>query len=119
MAAASSVAGVGDSSEEEVESDEDEVIDLLALNLPNRQWTTESYSNARSVNQYHTPRDTNVQYSTTQVQQDAFFGHMVKKTVFSHQTIDLAYMSNQAVMANLVARFENMGLSNFFRHRWD
>ena len=50
----------------------------------------------------------------TQVQQDVFFGHMLKKTVFNHQTIDLAYVSNQAVMADLVPRFESMGLNNFF-----
>ena len=36
MVVASSVAGVADTSEEEVESDEDEVIDLLGLNLYSR-----------------------------------------------------------------------------------
>ena len=36
MTVASSVAGVVDTSEEEVESDEDEVIDLLGLNLYSR-----------------------------------------------------------------------------------
>jgi len=60
-----------------------------------------------------------VLFFKTQVQQDVFFGHMLKKTVFNHQTIDLAYMSNQAVMADLVPRFESMGLNNFFQHRCD
>ena len=55
----------------------------------------------------------------TQVQQVVFFGHMLKKTVFNHQTIDLAYISNQAVMADLVPRFESMGLTNFLQHRCD
>ena len=55
----------------------------------------------------------------TQVQQDVFFGHMLRKTVFSHQTIDLAYMNNQAVMIDLVARFESMGLTDFLQHRCD
>ena len=51
MATASSVGGVGDeSSEEDVEGEEDDVTDLMGLDLPSRQWTIESYSNARSVN---------------------------------------------------------------------
>jgi hypothetical protein len=55
-----------------------------------------------------------VLFFKTQVQQDVFFGHMLKKTVFNHQIIDLAYMSNQAVMADLVPKFESMRLTNFF-----
>ena len=53
------------------------------------------------------------------VQQDAYFGHMVKKTVFKHQIIDLVYMRSQPVMSALVDRFENMGLANFLQHRCD
>ena len=59
------------------------------------------------MNQFHQERDTNVLFFNIQVQQDVFFGHMLKKTVFNHQTIDLAYISNQAVMADLVPRFES------------
>ena len=85
--------GVGDdSSEEDVEGDEDDVTDLMGLDLPSRQWTIESYSNARLVNQLNVPRDINILYFRTEVQQDAYFGHLVKKIVFKHQTIDLAYM---------------------------
>ena len=47
------------------------------------------------------------------------FGHMVKKTVFKHQTIDLAYMRSHPVMSALVDRFEAMGLTNFLQHRCD
>ena len=53
------------------------------------------------------------------VQQDAYFGHIVKKTVFKHQTIDLAYMRSQPVMSALVDRFENKGLADFLQHRCD
>ena len=120
MAAGSSVGGVGDdSSEEDVEGDEDDVTDLMGLYLPSRQWTTESNSNARSVNQLNEPRDTNILYFSTMVQQDAYFGQMVKKTVFKHQTIDLAYMRSQPVMSELVDRIEQMGLANFLQHRCD
>ena len=80
MAAASSVGGVGDdSSEEETEGLEDDVTDLMGLDLPSRQWTAESYANARAVNQFNLPRDTNILYFKTKVQKDAFFGHLVRK----------------------------------------
>jgi hypothetical protein len=120
MATASSVGGVGDDSlEEDIEGEENDVTDLMGLDLPSRQWTAESYSQARSVNQYHQQNDTNNLYFTTQVQQDAYFGHMVKKTIYKHQTIDLAYMRSQPVMSELVDRFEHMGLANFLQHRCD
>ena len=120
LAAALSVGGVGDdSSEEDVEGDEDDVTDLMGLDLPSRQWTTESYSNARLVNQLHEQRGTNILYLCTMLQQDAYFGHLVKKTVFKHQTIDLGYMRTQPIMSALVDRFEKMGLANFLQHRCD
>ena len=61
MAAASSVEDAGDeSSEEETEGVEDDVTDLMGLDLPSRQWTAESYVNARAVDQFSLPRDTNI-----------------------------------------------------------
>ena len=114
MAAESSATESDESMEGAHGSDDDEVIDVQSMNLPGRCWTAESYANARSVNQLHQDRDTNVLFFKTQVQQDVFFGHMLKKTVFSHQIIDLAYMSNQAVMADLVPKFESMRLTNSF-----
>ena len=89
----------------------------MGLDLPSRQWTAESYANARSVNQLNVPCDTNILYFRTEVQQDAFFGHIVKKTVIKHQTIDLTYIRSQPVMTELVDRFETMGLANFLQHR--
>ena len=113
MTVASSVGDVGDeSSEEETEGVEDDVIDLMGLDLPSRQWTAESYANARAVNQFSLPRDTNILFFKTEVQKDAYFGHPVKKNVFKHQTIDLGYMRSQQVISNLVDRFEQMGLAN-------
>ena len=103
MAAASSVGNVGDeSSEEDVEGEEDDITDLIGLDLPSRQWTTESYANARSVNQLNVPWDINILYFRTEVQKDAYFGHLVKKNIFKHQTIDLGYMRSQQVMFDLV-----------------
>ena len=49
LAAASSVGDVGDESlEEDAEGVDDDVTDLMGLDLPSRQWTAESYANARS-----------------------------------------------------------------------
>jgi len=93
LAAASSVGGVGDeSSEEDAEGEDDDITDLMGLDLPSRQWMTESYANARSVNQLNVPRDINILYFKTEVQKDVYFDHLVKKNVFKYQTIDLAYI---------------------------
>jgi len=120
MAAASSVGNVGDeSSEEETEEVEDDITDLMGLDLPRRQWTAESYANARVVNQLNLPRDINILFFKTEVQKDAYFGHLVKKNIFKYQTIDLGYMRSQQVMFDLVDRFEQMGLVNFLQHKCD
>ena len=120
LAAASSVGNVGDdSSEEDAEGEDDDTTDLMGLDLPSRQWTAESYANARSVNQLNVSRDINILYFKTEVQKDAYFGHLVKKTVFKHQTINLGYMRSQPVMTDLVDRFETMDLANFLQHRCD
>ena len=72
LAAASSVGDVGgESSEEDAEGVEDDVTDLMGLDLPSRQWTAESYANVRSVNQLNMPRDINILYFKTEVQNDA------------------------------------------------
>jgi len=114
------VGDVGDeSSEEDAERVEDDVTDLMGLDLPSRQWTAESYANARAVNQLNMPRDINILYFKTKVQKDAYFGHLVKKNLFKHQNIDLAYMRSHTVMSALVDRFEVMGLANFLQHRCD
>jgi len=69
LAAASSVGDVGDeSSEEDAEGVDDDVTDLMGLDLSSRQWTAESYANARSVNQLNMPRDINILYFKTEVQ---------------------------------------------------
>jgi hypothetical protein len=45
-------------------SDEDEILDMNALNFPDRNWTAEEYSNARSENQYNFAKDTMSSSST-------------------------------------------------------
>ena len=80
MAAASSVGDVGDeSSEEDTEGVDNDVTDLMGLDLPSRQWTAESYANARAVDQFSLPRDTNILFFKTEVQKDVYFGHLIRK----------------------------------------
>ena len=68
LATTSSVGNVGDdSSEEDAEGVEDDVTDFMGLDLHSRQWTAESYANARSVNQLNEPSDTNILYFSTMV----------------------------------------------------
>ena len=68
LAAGSSVGNVGgDSSEEDVEGEEDDITNLMGLDLPSRQWTAESYANARSVNQLNMLRDINILHFKTEV----------------------------------------------------
>ena len=79
----------------------------MGLDLPSRQWTAESYANARAMDQFSLPRDTNILFFKTEVQKDAYFGHLVKKNVFKHQTIDLD-------IAALDSRFEDLPSSEQF-----
>ena len=51
--------------EEDNGSDEDEVLDMQALNFPGWECTAEAYSNVRTVNQYNLARDTNVLFFHT------------------------------------------------------
>ena len=59
---------IGDeSSEEDAEGVEDDVTDLMGFDLESRQWTAESYANARLINQLNLPRDINILYFKTEV----------------------------------------------------
>ena len=71
------------------------------------------------MNQFNLPRDINILFFKNEVQKDAYFGHLVKKNVLKHQTIDLGYMRSQQVMSDPVDRFEQMGLANFLQHKCD
>jgi hypothetical protein len=46
-------------------SDENENLDMNALNFPGKNWTAKEYSNARSINQYDLDRDTIVLFFYT------------------------------------------------------
>ena len=82
-------------------------------------WTLSSYRRARSPYQYGLDRDTNNLFFHTKVQEEAFYGHMLNKVVFRHQTIDFNYMADYVVLYELVEKFENLGLKAFLEHRCD
>lgn len=77
----------------------------------------ETYSRERTPYQFSLPCTTSNLFFHTQVQEDAFFGHLVNKTVFKHQTIDFVYMAQQPVMTEVVGKFEAIGLRRFLEHK--
>ena len=84
------------------EAFEDVVIDINAYTARPRQWTAADFSKARAPYAYDLENDTNNLYFHTKVQEDAFFGHLVDKNVFKHQTIDFGFMSSQPTMSDVV-----------------
>jgi hypothetical protein len=98
---------------------EDDVLINERANTAPRVWTAADYSSERRPYQYGLERNTNNPYFYTKVQEEAFFGHLVNKTVFAHQTIDLNYMSSQPVMRDLILMLQLIGLREFLTHRCD
>jgi hypothetical protein len=81
---------------------EDDVLINEKANTAPRVWTAAAYLSERRSYQYGLERNTNNLYFHTKVQEEAFYGHLVNKTVFAHQTIDLNYMSSQPIMHDLI-----------------
>jgi hypothetical protein len=73
----------------------------------------------RAQQQYERASDTNDTFFHTQVQKDAFYGHLLDKGVFKHQRIAFIHMANYDVMYYLVQRFEDLGLKEFMEHKCD
>jgi len=76
----------------------------LSVQHGGRQWNPTNYANARVAYQYDLVRDTANLFFHTRVQEDIFYGHMLKKKVFKHQWIDFYYMANQPLMIGLVPK---------------
>jgi len=102
----------------EEEESEDELVDTQAHG-GGRVWNTTTYKRDRAPDQYELARDTENLFFHTQVQEDAFYGHLVHKVVFKHQRIDWYYMAEYDVMSGLVPRFETLGLRDFLEHKCD
>jgi hypothetical protein len=65
------------------------------------------------------PRDTNILYFHTLVEQDACLGHLLNVSIHKHQVVDWQYMLEQPVMCDLVAHFNQIGLYQFLATRCD
>jgi hypothetical protein len=110
---------VDDPFEDYEDEGEDDVLINERANIAPRVWTAADYSSERHPYQYGLERNTSNLYFYTEVQEEAFFGHLVNKTVFAHQTIDLNYMSSQLVMRDLIPMLQHIGLREFLTHRCD
>ena len=66
-------------------NDEDEEINHQAYKGYRKSWTAAEYTRARSVYQY--ALDNNVTHSQfyTMLQQDTFYGHIMKKTIYEQK----------------------------------
>ncbi|CAL4890308.1 unnamed protein product [Urochloa decumbens] len=89
------------------------------LNDQGRRWNGTNFASLRAPYQYSLPRDTANLFFHTRVQEDAFFGHLLKKNVFKHQKIDFNYMATQPVMVGVVNNFVNIELRDFLENHCD
>jgi hypothetical protein len=68
--------------------DVDVEFDLQAYTGPIKKWTGDSYQKACTVCTYEKEEDSPTLQFRIKVQNDAFYGHLVKKSVFAHKSID-------------------------------
>jgi hypothetical protein len=61
-----------------------------------KKWTSDSYQNARTVCAYEYEDNSPTPQFWTNVQHNAFYGHLLKKSVFAHKSIDWDYLDQYA-----------------------
>jgi hypothetical protein len=57
-----------------------------------KRWTRDSYQKAHTVCAYEKKKDSQTPQFRTKVQHDAFYGHLVRKSMFAHKSIDWNYL---------------------------
>jgi hypothetical protein len=67
--------------------DVDVEFDPQAYSVPVKRWMGDSYQKARTVCAYEKEEDSPTPQFRTKVQHDAFYGHLVKKSVFAHKSM--------------------------------
>jgi hypothetical protein len=80
---------------------------------PFKKWTGYSYQKARTVCAYEYEKNSPTPQFWTKVQHDAFYGHLLKKSVFAHKSIDREYVDQYASTRTLKAKFQHVGLLKF------
>jgi hypothetical protein len=88
---------------------------------PFKKWTGDSYQKARMVCAYEYEKNSPTPQFWTKVQHDAFYGHLLKKSVFAHKSIDRDYVDQYASTRTLKAKFQHVGLLKFtqFTSDWN
>jgi hypothetical protein len=58
---------------------------------------------------YEKEEDSPTTHFRTKMQHDAFYGHLVKKSVFAHKSIDWNYLEKFASTRPLMTKFQHIG----------
>jgi hypothetical protein len=95
--------------------DADVEFDPQAYTGPVKRWVEDSYQKVRTVYAYEKEEDSPTPQFWTNIQYDAFYGHLVKKLVFAHKSIDWNYLEKFASTHPLMAKFQHIGLHKFTR----
>jgi hypothetical protein len=85
--------------------DVDMEFDPQAYQGPLKRWTGDSYQKARMVCAYEYEEDFSTPQFWTKVHHDAFYGHLVNKSIFAHKSIDWDYLDKYASTRPLKAKF--------------
>jgi hypothetical protein len=93
--------------------DVDVEFDPQAYSGPVKRWIENSYQKARTVCAYEKEDDSPSPQFLTKVQHDALYGHLVKKSVFAHKSIDRNYIEKFASTRPLMEKFQHIGLLKF------
>jgi hypothetical protein len=93
--------------------DVDVEFDPQAYTNPVKRWTGDSYQKPHTVCAYEKEKDSSTLQFWTMVQHDTFYGHLVKKSVFAHKSIDWNYFEKFVSTRPLMAKFQHNGLLKF------
>jgi hypothetical protein len=93
--------------------DVDVEFDPQAYTGPIKKWMGDSYQKAHTICAYEKEEDFPTLQFQAKVQHDAFYGHLVKKYAFSHNSIDWNYLEKFASTHPLMAKFQHIGLLKF------
>jgi hypothetical protein len=86
---------------------------------PIKKWTGESYQKSRTIFAYEYEGNSPSSQFLTKVQHDAFHGHLLKKSVFAHKSIDWDYLDQYASTYSLKPKFQHIGLLKFTQFTCD
>jgi hypothetical protein len=68
---------------------------------------------------YEQEEDSPTPQFRNKVQHDAFYGHLINKSVFAHKSIDQDYLDKYASTHPLKAKFQHIGLLKFTQFTCD